>query len=51
MSVLDRIVDSTRHDVAQRRREVPAGRAGAGRSGAGEDRPFSEALIAARAVA
>ena len=38
MSVLDRIVDATRHDVAQRRREVPVAEleqaiAGAGRTG------------------
>jgi indole-3-glycerol phosphate synthase len=42
---LDRIVDSTRHDVAQRRREVPVAELEQAIEGRGEDRPFSEALI------
>ena len=47
MSVLDRIVDSTRHDVAQRRREVPVAELEQAIQGR-EDRPFSEALIGPR---
>ena len=47
MSVLDRIVDSTRHDVAQRRREVPVADLEQAIQGR-EDRPFSEALIGPR---
>jgi len=47
MSVLDRIVDTTRHDVAQRRREVPVAELEQAIQGR-EDRPFSEALIGPR---
>ena len=47
MSVLDRIVDATRHDVAQRRREVPVAQLEQAIQGR-EDRPFSEALIGPR---
>ncbi|HEX4626716.1 MAG TPA: indole-3-glycerol phosphate synthase TrpC [Solirubrobacteraceae bacterium] len=47
MSVLDRIVDATRHDVAQRRREVPIAQLEQAIQGR-EDRPFSEALIGPR---
>jgi indole-3-glycerol phosphate synthase len=45
VSVLDRIVDATRHDVAQRRREVPLAQLEQAIEGRGDDRPFSEALI------
>jgi len=44
VSVLDRIVDATRHDVARRRREVPLAELER-RLGARDDRPFSEALL------
>src|SRR5690606_26596517 len=45
MSVLSRIVESTRHDVARRRREVPLSDLEAQvASRAEQDRPFSEAL-------
>ena len=47
MSVLDRIVDATRQDVAQRRREVPIAQLEQAIQGR-EDRPFSEALIGPR---
>ena len=45
MSVLDRIVESTRADVEQRRREVPVAQLEQALQRRGEDRPFSEALI------
>jgi indole-3-glycerol phosphate synthase len=45
MSVLDRIVEATRHDVAQRRREVPVAQLERALERRGDDRPFSEALI------
>ena len=45
MSVLDRIVESTRADVEQRRREVPVAQLEQALARRGEDRPFSEALI------
>ena len=45
MSVLDRIVESTRNDVERRRREVPVADLEAALEARGEDRPFSEALI------
>jgi indole-3-glycerol phosphate synthase len=44
MSVLDRIVDSTRQHVERRRREVPLAELEARLAARGEDRPFSEAL-------
>jgi indole-3-glycerol phosphate synthase len=44
MSVLDRIVEATRHDVAQRRREVPVAQLERALERRGDDRPFSEAL-------
>jgi indole-3-glycerol phosphate synthase len=44
MSVLDRIVDSTRADVARRRNVVPLSELERQASGTREDRPFSEAL-------
>jgi len=44
VSVLDRIVDATRADVARRRREVPLAEL-EGRLEARDDRPFSEALL------
>jgi indole-3-glycerol phosphate synthase len=44
MSVLERIVDSTREDVARRRRDVPLAELERQASGTREDRPFSEAL-------
>ena len=47
MSVLDRIVDATRHDVAERRRQVPVAQLEQAIQGR-EDRPFSEALIGPR---
>jgi indole-3-glycerol phosphate synthase len=47
MSVLDRIVEATRHDVAQRRREVPVAQLERALERRGRDRPFSEALIRA----
>jgi indole-3-glycerol phosphate synthase len=45
MSVLDRIVEATRHDVAQRRRDVPVAQLERALERRGDDRPFSEALI------
>ena len=45
MSVLDRIVESTRSDVERRRREVPVAQLEEALEARGEDRPFSEALI------
>ncbi len=44
MTVLDRIVQSTRHDVAQARRRVPLSALEQEIGSRGEDRPFSEAL-------
>ena len=44
MSVLERIVDSTRADVARRRRAVPLSELEQRAAGTREDRPFSEAL-------
>jgi len=44
MSVLDRIVDSTRRDLERRRREVPVAELERELQGRGEDRPFSEAV-------
>ena len=44
MSVLDRIVASTREDVRQRRQEVPLSALEQALAARGEDRPFSEAL-------
>jgi indole-3-glycerol phosphate synthase len=44
MSVLSRIVDSTRNDVERRRRQVPLSELEARLAERGEDRPFSEAL-------
>jgi indole-3-glycerol phosphate synthase len=44
MSVLDRIVDSTRQDLEQRRRERPLAELERELEGRGEDRPFAETL-------
>ncbi len=44
MTVLDRIVQSTRHDVAQAQRRVPLSALEQEIGSRGEDRPFSEAL-------
>ena len=44
MSVLERIVDATRADVARRRRDVPLAELEQRAAGTREDRPFSEAL-------
>jgi indole-3-glycerol phosphate synthase len=44
MSVLDRIVDSTREDVARRRQAVPLSELEQQAAGRRDDRPFSEAL-------
>jgi indole-3-glycerol phosphate synthase len=44
MSVLDRIVDSTRQDLEQRRRERPLAELERELEARGEDRPFSETL-------
>ncbi|HMI72761.1 MAG TPA: indole-3-glycerol phosphate synthase TrpC [Solirubrobacteraceae bacterium] len=44
MSVLERIVDSTREDVARRREVVPLSELEQQAAGTREDRPFSEAL-------
>jgi indole-3-glycerol phosphate synthase len=44
MSVLERIVDSTREDVARRRQAVPLSELEQKAAGTREDRPFSEAL-------
>jgi indole-3-glycerol phosphate synthase len=44
MSVLERIVDATREDVARRRRSVPLAELEQRAAGTREDRPFSEAL-------
>jgi indole-3-glycerol phosphate synthase len=45
MSVLDRIVDSTREDVARRREAVPLAELEGRLAGPRDDRPFQEALI------
>jgi indole-3-glycerol phosphate synthase len=44
MNVLDRIVDSTRQDLAQRRRDRPLAELERELEGRGEDRPFAETL-------
>jgi indole-3-glycerol phosphate synthase len=44
VSVLDRIVDATREDVARRREVVPLSELEGRLAGRGEDRPFREAL-------
>jgi indole-3-glycerol phosphate synthase len=44
MSVLERIVDTTREDVARRREAVPLAQLEQQAAGSREDRPFSEAL-------
>ena len=44
MSVLDRIVESTRHDLARRRAQVPQSALEHELAARGEDRPFSEAV-------
>ena len=44
MSVLDRIVDATREDLARRRERVPLQELERQAAGGREDRPFSEAL-------
>jgi indole-3-glycerol phosphate synthase len=44
MSVLDQIVESTRHDVARRRKQVPQAALERELAARGEDRPFSEAV-------
>jgi indole-3-glycerol phosphate synthase len=44
MSVLERIVDATREDVARRRRDVPLSELEQQAASTREDRPFSEAL-------
>jgi indole-3-glycerol phosphate synthase len=44
MSVLERIVDATREDVARRRQSVPLATLEQQAAGSREDRPFSEAL-------
>ena len=44
MSVLDRIVDSTREELERRRREVPQAQLEQELARRGEDRPFSEAI-------
>ncbi|HEY8582860.1 MAG TPA: indole-3-glycerol phosphate synthase TrpC [Capillimicrobium sp.] len=44
MSVLSRIVDSTRHEVDRRRREVPLAELEQQLAARGRDRPFMEAL-------
>jgi indole-3-glycerol phosphate synthase len=45
MSVLDRIVESTRQDLERQRREVPLETLERELARRGEDRPFSEALV------
>src|SRR3954462_13930172 len=45
MSVLDRIVDATREDVARRREAVPLSELEGRLAAPREDRPFQEALI------
>jgi indole-3-glycerol phosphate synthase len=44
VNVLDRIVDATRHDLEQRRRDRPQEELERALEGRGDDRPFSEAL-------
>lgn len=44
-NVLERIVDSTRRDVEQRRAEVPLAELERALPGHGDDRPFAEALV------
>jgi indole-3-glycerol phosphate synthase len=44
MSVLDRILDETRQDVARRRAQLPLAKLEAQLAARGDDRPFSEAL-------
>jgi indole-3-glycerol phosphate synthase len=44
LSVLDRIVEATRHDLAERRRAVPQAQLEQELAGRGDDRPFAEAL-------
>ena len=44
MSTLERIVESTREEVARRRREVPLADLARGLSSRGPERPFAEAL-------
>jgi indole-3-glycerol phosphate synthase len=44
MTILERIVDSTREDVARRRQAVPLSELEQQAAGTREDRPFSEAL-------
>jgi indole-3-glycerol phosphate synthase len=44
VNVLEQIVDSTRHDVEERRRAVPQERLEQELAARGEDRPFAEAL-------
>jgi indole-3-glycerol phosphate synthase len=44
LSVLDRIVEATRHDLEQRRRDRPQAELERELASRGEDRPFSEAL-------
>jgi indole-3-glycerol phosphate synthase len=44
VTVLERIVDATREDVARRRRDVPLSELEQQAAGSREDRPFSEAL-------
>src|SRR3954453_3820232 len=45
MSVLDRIVDATREDVARRREAVPLAELEGRLAAPRDDRPFSEALV------
>ena len=45
MSVLERIVESTRNDVRRRREQVPLAELEQAVAARGEDRPFSEALL------
>ncbi|HYF26647.1 MAG TPA: indole-3-glycerol phosphate synthase, partial [Baekduia sp.] len=45
MSVLDRIVETTREDVRRRRERIPLADLEAQLSGRPEDRPFAEALL------
>ena len=51
VSVLDRIVDATREEVARRRREVPLAELEGRLAAPRDDRPFSEALTAPRRLA
>ena len=45
MSVLDRIVEATREEVARRRERVPLAELERAAAGHGQERPFSEALV------